>query len=201
MEFNQKLQELRKQKGLTQEELAAALYVSRTAVSKWESGRGYPSIDSLKAIAAFFSITVDDLLSGGQMLTVAEEDRRQQERHLRSLIFGALDCSTALLLFLPFFGQQTGSSVQSVSLLVLTGIAPYMRAAYLTAVIGMTVWGVLTFALQNCHHPLWEQNSHRFSLLLHSSATLLFILSPQPYAAALLFLFLAIKDLLLAKKR
>ena len=38
MEWNQKLQELRKQKGLTQEELAAILFVSRTAISKWETG-------------------------------------------------------------------------------------------------------------------------------------------------------------------
>ena len=38
MEFNEKLQELRKRKGLTQEDLAAAIFVSRTAISKWESG-------------------------------------------------------------------------------------------------------------------------------------------------------------------
>ena len=56
MEFNERLQELRKQKGLTQEELAKELYVSRTAVSKWESGRGYPGIESLKMIAKFFSL-------------------------------------------------------------------------------------------------------------------------------------------------
>ena len=54
MEFHEKLQELRKGRGLTQEELAEILYVSRTAISKWESGKGYPSIDSLKGIAGFF---------------------------------------------------------------------------------------------------------------------------------------------------
>ena len=42
MEFYEKLQALRREKGLTQEQLARQLYVSRTAVSKWESGRGYP---------------------------------------------------------------------------------------------------------------------------------------------------------------
>ena len=62
MEFNEKLQELRKARGLTQEELAEALFVSRTAISKWESGRGYPSIDSLKQIANYFSISIDFLL-------------------------------------------------------------------------------------------------------------------------------------------
>ena len=54
MEFHEKLQELRKSRGLTQEELAEALFVSRTAISKWESGRGYSSIDSLKEISRYF---------------------------------------------------------------------------------------------------------------------------------------------------
>ena len=63
MNFNEKLYKLRKEKNLTQEELAEALFVSRTAVSKWESGRGYPNIDSLKAIAKFFGVTVDELLT------------------------------------------------------------------------------------------------------------------------------------------
>ena len=69
MEFHEKLQELRKSRGLTQEELAEALFVSRTAISKWESGRGYPSIDSLKEISSYFSVSIDDLLSGEQKKT------------------------------------------------------------------------------------------------------------------------------------
>ena len=74
MEFNEKLQELRKNRGLTQEELAEALYVSRTAISKWESGRGYPGIDSLKEISKFFSVTIDDLLSGEKVIYIAEKE-------------------------------------------------------------------------------------------------------------------------------
>ena len=70
MEFHEKLQELRKQKKLTQEDLAASLFVSRTAVSKWESGRGYPNIDSLKAIANFYSVTIDELLSDDELCSV-----------------------------------------------------------------------------------------------------------------------------------
>ena len=72
MEFSEKLQELRKSRSMTQEELAEALFVSRTAISKWESGRGYPSIDSLKEISRFFSVTIDDLICSDEMITVAE---------------------------------------------------------------------------------------------------------------------------------
>jgi transcriptional regulator with XRE-family HTH domain len=59
MEFNEKLQKLRKEKGMTQEELAEALFVSRTAVSKWESGRGYPNIESLKDVSAFCNVSIE----------------------------------------------------------------------------------------------------------------------------------------------
>ena len=79
MEFYEKLQELRKSRGLTQEELAEMLYVSRTAISKWESGRDYPNMDSLKAISKCFSVSLDDLLSSETILTIAEEDGKQKE--------------------------------------------------------------------------------------------------------------------------
>ena len=60
MYFNEKLQLLRKDNNMTQEELAEKLYVSRTAVSKWESGKGYPNIDSLKNISRLFSVSIDE---------------------------------------------------------------------------------------------------------------------------------------------
>ncbi len=199
MEFNEKLQELRKQKGLTQEELAEALYVSRTAVSKWESGRGYPNIESLKVMAKFFGVTVDKLLSGDELLTLAEEDTKQKEKHFRDLVFGLLDCSMAMFFFLPFFAQKAEGVLQEVSLLSLTALSPCLKAAYLAVVIGITLFGILTLALQNCRQAFWLKWKTNASLVLSSVGVLLFIISPQPYAAAFTFIFLIIKVLTLIK--
>ena len=195
MEFHNKLQELRKQKGLTQEELADCLYVSRTAVSKWESGRGYPNIDSLKAISKFFSVTVDELL------TIAEEDTKQKETHFRDLVFGLLDLSIAMFFFLPFFGQKANGTIQDVSLISLTEISSWLRTTYFVAVIGISGLGVLTFALQNCSQIFWVKNKNLLSLAVNIIGAFLFIVSSQPYAAAFMFLFLVIKVIMLIKKQ
>ena len=201
MEFNEKLQELRKHKGLTQEELAELLFVSRTAVSKWESGRGYPNIDSLKAIARFFGVTIDELLSGDELLTIAEKDTEQKENHIRDLVFGLLDISVSVFFFLPLFGQKVNGIIQEVSLLSLTGIASYLRIAYFVVAIGIAVFGILTLALQKCQQLFWVRNNNRISLILNAVGVTLFIISTQPYAAILLFVFLVIKGLMLIKSR
>ena len=201
MEFNEKLQELRKQKGLTQEELAEKLYVSRTAISKWESGRGYPNIESLKAIARFFSVTLDDLLSTDEVLTIAEDDGKRKETRFRDLIYGLLDLSIALLFFLPFFGERGADGiVQSVSLAALGGVQPYLKTAYLTVVIATAVMGIVTLALQNCRLSAWTKSKTTLSLTLGTEAVLLFMISAQPYAAVFAFVLLIIKATMLIKR-
>ena len=91
MEFHEKLQELRKNRGLTQEELAELLYVSRAAISKWESGRGYPSIDSLKEISKYFSVSIDDLLSGEKLVFIAEKEDKSNIQSMCELVLGIID--------------------------------------------------------------------------------------------------------------
>ncbi len=201
MEFNKKLQELRKQKGLTQEELAESLYVSRTAISKWESGRGYPNIDSLKATSKFFEVTIDELLSGEELLTVAEKDHKEKERTIRDLVFGLLDCGMALLLFLPFFGQEADGVIREVSLLALIEVQPYLKTAYIAFVGTMIVLGIVTLALQNFRQRLWRQSKSVLSLVLSAVGVCIFIVSQQPYAAVFVFAFLIIKALMLIKRQ
>lgn len=201
MEFNEKLQELRKQKGITQEELAKSLYVSRTAISKWESGKGYPNIDSLKRIAKLFSVTVDQLLSGEELIGIAQEENKQRENYFKDLVFGLLDISATLLLFLPFFAQRTEGLINEVSLLSLTSISPYLKIAYFVLIFLIAVWGILTLALQNYNRAFWMSSKNKISLILNIIGVLGFIISLQPYPAVFLFIFLTVKVLLLVKKQ
>ena len=199
MEFYEKLQELRKSRGLTQEELAEMLYVSRTAISKWESGRGYPSIDSLKAISKSFSVSLDDLLSSETILTIAEEDGKQKENRMKSLVFGVLDCGFVLFLFLPLFGQRENGIVREVSLFAMNSALPYIKAVFLFFSALTIISGILLLALQNCQAARWLKLKDKLSVGLSAADTLIFVAALQPYAAVLAFCFLEIKALLLIK--
>lgn len=201
MEFRDKLQQLRKQKNLTQEEVADMLFVSRTAISKWESGRGYPSIDSLKAISALFSVSIDNLLSGEELISLAEAENEEKTRTLHYLVFGILDCMMAILFFFPLFGQQGEGMIYNVSLLVLTGVPAYVRVPYILIVIVTVIFGVAMLALQNLRHQIWLKINLATSISLSILGVLIFIISGQPYVAVFVFCMLIFKGTLLIKQQ
>ena len=146
-----------------------------------------------------FSVTIDELLSTDEVLTIAEKDNKQKEKHLRSLVFGLLDISVLMFFFLPFFGQKANGIVEEVSLLSLNGIAGYLQITYYAVVICIAVYGILTLTFQNCQKMFWVQNRDKISLIFNAVAVLLFIISSQVYVGAFLFIFLAIKALMLIK--
>ncbi len=199
MELGQKLQELRKSRGLTQEQLAAALFVSRTAVSKWESGRGTPNIESLKAIAAYFAVSVDTLLSGEELLSLAGEETKTRVQALKSVAFGLLDCSFVLLLLLPLLAQRGGNTVLAVTLPALTGILPAIKIAYFVLALGAVITGVLTLALQNVKTGFWARGKYKSSIIFNLALVVCFVATLQPYAALFAFAFLVVKFFLLLK--
>ena len=200
MEFNEKLQELRKGRGLTQEELAERLFVSRTAVSKWESGRGYPSIDSLKEICRFFGVTIDELICPQEMMTAAEDDKRQSIGRYVSVICNAMDILTAVLLFLPVFGNGTDSPA-SVSLFHLTGAQPWLKTVFI-AVIGIIILnGICGLVLARFNKASWNKHRLVTGMLLSVTAVGVFIAARQPYAGIVCFSILVIKTWLMVKGR
>ena len=200
MEFNEKLQELRKSKGLTQEELAQALFVSRTAVSKWESGRGYPSIDSLKLISRFFSVSIDELICQEEIISAAEEDKQAFASRTVSFLSSTLDILTAILLFLPAFGNG-GDSPATVSLFALTGVHSWVKTVFLI-IIGITVLnGLCGMIILRFDRPVWNRHRLYTGTALSVLGVAVFIATRQPYAGILYFALLVIKTLGIMKLR
>ena len=199
MEFHEKLQELRKNRGLTQEELAEALYVSRTAISKWESGRGYPSIDSLKEISNYFSISIDDLLSGEKLLSIAEKENKSNIRTICDLLFGMVDVCFFMLILLPLYPKTVDGFVYSVNLLAYEETTYFHRLIYWFLFVSLIMIGIVKILLIK----LGIKKSHKMmiglSMILNILMVLFLAMAREAYAITLAFMILVIKGVLLIK--
>lgn len=200
MEFNEKLQQLRKNNSLTQEQLAEQLYVSRTAISKWESGKGYPNIESLKCISKLFSVSIDDLLSGEELITLAETENHSNIKRIYNLISGIIDILAVAFIVLPLYGEPRGDHVYSTNLLSNTHTPNIDLGIYWTIFLLIIGLGIarLTFIYFDIE-PLYNLIS-KVSIAAGAVATCLFAAAREPYATILLFLFFVIKIYLILRQ-
>lgn len=95
--FSDKLKKLRLSKNLTQDQLAKLIYVSRSAVAKWEQNRGFPNIDALQRISKIFEVSIDDLLSDKE-LKILEVTNNKKKISLQRKIIISLSILTAIIL-------------------------------------------------------------------------------------------------------
>ncbi len=197
MEFHEKLQELRKQRGLTQEELAEALYVSRTAISKWESGRGYPSIDSLKEISKYFSVTIDELLSGEKLLSIAEKENESNIRSLCDFALGMVDLFSFLLIALPLYPNAVDGYIYSVNLFAYEQTTQFNRVIYWSMYILLLVVGMIKMLLTKCKIQKGSKIVTDVSIGLNILMVLFLALTREAYAITVAFLLLVVKGMLL----
>ena len=197
MEFHEKLRELRTQRGLTQEELAGALFVSRTAVSKWEAGRGYPSIDSLREISKYFSVTIDELLSGENLLSIAEQENRSNLQTLRGLLFGMLDLFSFALILLPLYPKPVDGYVYSVNLPAYTDTTFLNRLIHWLLFLSLIVTGVVNILLTRFQMEKRSKFMTGVSMGLGILAVLFLAMTREAYAIAAAFLLFTAKGILL----
>lgn len=84
--FGEKIKQLREANSMTQEDFAEKVLVSRTAVSKWETGKGYPSLDSLKQISLLFDVSIDSLISDEDIIVKKKLDQKKKEENARAMV-------------------------------------------------------------------------------------------------------------------
>lgn len=199
VEFHEKLQELRKSRGLTQEELAEALFVSRTAISKWESGRGYPSIDSLKEISKFFSVTIDDLLSGEKLISIAEKENKSNIQNICDMLFGIVDILSIILVILPLYPNPKDGYIYSVNLFVYTETTTFNLWVYWILYISLIGIGVVKVILNQMKMEKGRKVITETSIGLSIVTVFFLAMMREAYAISVVFILLLIKGMLLFK--
>ena len=140
MTFGEKLKKLRSDHQLTQDELAEKIYVTRTAISKWETDKGYPSIDSLKQLSNLFEVSIDELISDSDI----ENKRLLDKAQSRKFYWCAIACLalTTALAIVYYFTQ-----------------IPYLYVSSILGVVGYIVFGLLS-------KPNYKRLSQRRTLIV-----------------------------------
>ena len=200
MEFNEKLKSIRKSKGITQEELAEALFVSRTAVSKWESGKGYPGIDSLKAISSYFEVTVDELLSGEKILSIAEKENKANILSVLDTLFAFTDVCSLLLVVLPLYPNSVEGYIYSVNLLLYSQVSKINMIIYWAVFVLLTFLGIAEVILAKLKVKKCAKLFSVVSVSISFFGVVFLALAREAYATVVLALLLLIKGLLLVKR-
>ena len=199
MEFNEKLQELRKSRGLTQEELAEALFVSRTAVSKWESGRGYPSIDSLKEISKYFSVTIDELLTGEKLISIAERENKSNIQRICDLLTGLVDLFSFILIVLPLYPNPINGYIYSVNLFDYTETKSFNRLLYWIMFLALVLVGTVKIFITQFELNKGQKIVTDISIVLSIMTILFLALTREAYAITVAFFLFVVKGILLFK--
>ena len=199
MEFGEKIQKLRNENKWTQEHLAEKLYVSRTAVSKWESGKGYPNIDSLKDIAKLFNKTIDELLSSEEIIDIAKKENTSNIKRTNNLIYGLLDIISVLFIFLPLYAQKAENFVYSVSLISTNDISYIIKILYIIILSVLSIIGIAELILNFIDNKKIQRIVNIISLIFESISILFFAMSRQTYLTAIIFIILVIKITVIIK--
>ena len=195
MDFGEKLKALRTERGLTQEQLAARLYVSRTAVSKWETGGGSPNLDSLQAVARLFDVSVDDLLSTDDLIVLARDERRSTARSSGMLSFGLLDVLAVVFAFIPLYGVDDGSFVRMANLADYGASVDFGASfAVMAAAVGSLMFvGAVEIVLAAAGSRRAARIVALVGFAVQALAVVLFASTMQPYATTLMFVLLLAK--------
>lgn len=174
------------------------IFVSRTAVSKWENGRGMPGMDSLKMIAKVFGVSLDELLRAEELITVAEgENRRNIDRFAlqTDALFGI---SALLSLFFPLYKVEAEGIFYSVALYNFTGSFALL---YWALPLVMALCGIIQILLCAGEGERPGTIFSKTGFVFNIAAVFLLIIGGQPYPAVFFFTLLLIRGAVMLIRR
>lgn len=196
MELSEKIQKLRKENNLTQEQFAEKIFVSRTAVSKWETGRGTPSIDSLQMIANKFNIKLDDLLSGEEIVEIVKTETNERITRIVSFADAIVNMCAILAIILPLYKIEADGFYYST---YVGNVDGWQGIAFGIISVAIVICGILEAVLLSLKMYKPQSMLKICASVINTLAIILCILSLHPYPAIFFFVFLIIKGIITIK--
>jgi len=145
MALSEKLYELRKKRGLSQEQLAEQLGVSRQAISKWESGKAVPESDTLISISKYYDVTLDYLMKENDVSAVAIANSEQSKLIIKKgrekQIFGLVTCILGVVCLLAWgiisiISPSASDRIGTSSMITVDGNGIFLIICVIVIVVG-----------------------------------------------------------------
>jgi len=152
MEIEKKLKDAREKAGLTQEQVAEAIFVSRQTISNWENGKSLPDITSVISLSNIYNISVDELLKGDQKLQKKiEKDANNARTNKRVIIVTAIITLVVLAVYL-------------VSIFVGGAFYDFCKGAIIWVLLGIGIAFLATCLINRSHHNKPKFNKGAFKV-------------------------------------
>ena len=164
------------------------------------AGRGYPSIDSLKEISSYFSVSIDDLLSGEQLIFIAEKENKSNLNRVCDLLLGFVDLFSLMLIFLPLYPKPVNGYIYSVNLFGYARNNIFIIKTYWALFDSLTIIGIVKILMVYFKFENGKKTVISVSVGLSIIAVLFLAMAREPYAITVMFLLLLMKGGLLYKQ-
>ena len=164
-----------------------------------QEGRGYPNIDSLKSIANYFEVTIDDLLSGEKIISIAEKENKSNIRNICNLLFGIMDVMSFLLIILPLYPNEVGEYIYSVNLFSYTQINSVNYVIYWIVFVSLILGGIIKITFTEFGYEKANKITTSISMLISILLVLFLAMTREAYAIIIAFLLFVIKGVLYSK--
>ena len=164
-----------------------------------QEGRGYPNIESLKEIAHYFSITIDELLSGEKLLSIAEKENKSNIRNVCDWSLGIIDIFYVILLFLPLYPNTVDGYIYSVNLFMYDEITIFNQWIYWSMFITLILLGFIKILITKFKINKYQKVVTATSVIINILTVFIMTICREVYGVIVTFMLLIIKGIFLFK--
>mgnify|MGYP006920312442 FL=1 len=154
----------------------------------------------IKEISSYFSVSIDDLLSGEQLIFIAEKENKSNLDSVCELLLGFVDLFSLMLIFLPLYPKLVNGYIYSVNLFGYIGNNTFIIKIYWVLFASLTIIGIVKILMVYFKVEQGKKIITSLSVGLSIIAVLFLAMAREPYAITVMFLLLLIKGGLLYKQ-